>query len=56
MLNSGGELSDLTAALNWYLNPHTRVMMNFVHAELDDTLYNGESEENIIQMRFQIDF
>ncbi len=55
-VDSGDELDDITVALNWYLNPNTRVMWNYVHAELDDTLHNGEVEEDIFQMRFQVDF
>lgn len=47
----GGELDDLTVGLNWYLNPNTRVMLNYVFADLDDV-----GDTNIFQTRFQIDF
>lgn len=47
----GGELDDITLGLNWYLNPHTRVMWNYVHADLDDI---GDADG--FQMRLQIDF
>ena len=47
----GGELDDVTLGLNWYLNPNTRVMWNFIYADLRDA-----GRENIFQMRFQIDF
>lgn len=47
----GGVLEDWTLGLNWYLNPHTRVMSNYVRAEREDT---GAS--NIFQMRFQVNF
>ncbi len=59
---AGGELWDVTAGVNWYLNPNTRVMLNYVHAELDDRLTvtdNGgvpTGEGDVVQTRFQIDF
>ncbi|RMF25515.1 MAG: porin, partial [Deltaproteobacteria bacterium] len=48
---AGGELDDVTAGVNWYLNPNTRVMANYVHADLD-----AAGEADVFQMRFQIDF
>lgn len=48
---SGGELNCVTAALNWYLNPNTRVMSNYVFADLDNI-----GDAHIFQMRFQVDF
>lgn len=50
---NGGELDDITVGLNWYLNPNTRVMLNYVYADASD-LYDGEA--HIFQTRFQIDF
>jgi phosphate-selective porin OprO/OprP len=50
---NGGELDCVTAGVNWYLNPNTRVMLNYVYAD-SDKLYDGEA--NIFQTRFQIDF
>jgi phosphate-selective porin OprO/OprP len=47
----GGELSDFTVGLNWYLNPNTRFMLNYVHADLD-----GVGNADGFQMRGQIDF
>lgn len=47
----GGEMWDLTAGVNWYLNPNVRVMVNYVFADLDQV-----GEANIFQSRFQIDF
>ena len=47
----GGELSDVTLGVNWYLNSHTRVMVNYIRAELHDV---GTS--HILATRFQIDF
>jgi phosphate-selective porin OprO/OprP len=50
---NGGELDTVTAGLNWYLNPNTRVMLNYVFADADDR-YDGEA--NILQTRFQVEF
>ena len=52
----GGRLNDVTLGLNWYLNPNTRVMLNYVHAEVDlsnDNVKNGNAD--MFAMRFQID-
>jgi len=48
---AGGELRDWTAGLNWYLNPNTKVMWNYVRADLDKV-----GIANIFQMRFHVDF
>jgi phosphate-selective porin OprO/OprP len=47
----GGEQTDVTLGLNWYLNPSTRVMFNNVWADVKDS-----GNANIFQIRFQIDF
>lgn len=47
----GGELNSVTIGLNWYLNPNTRVMFNYIYANrdrMDPVQFAG--------MRFQIDF
>jgi phosphate-selective porin OprO/OprP len=48
-----GSLSDITLGLNWYLNPNVRVMLNYVHALLDN---NTEGSANGVMMRFQVFF
>lgn len=50
----GGMETDYTLGLNWYLNPNTKVMWNYVYADIDHDLYDGNL--NILQTRFQIDF
>ena len=48
---SGGELKDITVGLNWYLNPNTRIMWDYIRADLDDV-----GDANLFLMRFQVDF
>jgi len=48
---AGGELDDVSVGVNWYLNPNTRVMANYVHADLDSV-----GQADVFQTRFQIDF
>ena len=50
-----GVLNDITIGLNWYLNPCTRVMFNYVMGTMEDHL-GEETTENTFQCRMQIDF
>ncbi|MGV8075370.1 MAG: OprO/OprP family phosphate-selective porin [Syntrophobacteraceae bacterium] len=56
----GGREKDLTAGVNWYLNPNTRVMFNYVRAMLDRNVDSAKSDidgsANIFEGRFQVDF
>ncbi len=57
----GGKLSDVTAAINWYLYPNARIMLNYIHADVSDRqaaapVYSVGGTGNIVQTRFQIDF
>ena len=47
-LVTGGELRNLSAGMNWYLNANNRVSVNYIHAKLLDT---GKS--NILLFRYQ---
>ena len=47
----GGKLDNFTLGLNWFLNPNTRIMFNYVLADRQDI-----GEANIFQTRFQVDF
>ncbi|MDH3649156.1 MAG: porin [Saprospiraceae bacterium] len=48
---NAGKLSNITVGLNWYLNPVSRLMANYIFANLDEV-----GKANIFQMRMQIDF
>ncbi|NNC95553.1 MAG: hypothetical protein HKN92_08320 [Chitinophagales bacterium] len=48
---NGGKLSDLTVGVNWYLNPASRMMFNYILASLNDV-----GNTSIAQMRVQVDF
>lgn len=50
----GGELSDLTFGINWYMTPNTKWVLDFTYADLDDN--GGDGEAYIVTMRFQLDF
>ncbi len=47
----GGQLNDITAGINWYMNPAARVSFNYINADVVDL-----GRANIFQMRFQIVF
>lgn len=47
----GREVTDITAAANWYLNPNVKVQLNLILADLD-----GIGDARILGMRFQVDF
>ncbi len=47
----GGGLEDVTVGLNWYLNLNTRLMWNYVHADLGSV-----GDADMFQMRFQVNF
>ncbi|MDH3284110.1 MAG: porin, partial [Acidobacteriota bacterium] len=61
----GGELENVTFAVNWYLNPATRVMFNYVMSDLDrtedfaDTIGTVSVDDaggDFALVRFQVDF
>jgi len=54
--NAGnGVLNDSTLGLTWFLNVHTKVQFNWIHAFLDNTA-RGVSDADLYVMRVQVDF
>lgn len=54
---NGGRASNHTVGLNWYLNPYTRVMWNYVASDTTDhPRAGGVGHVDVFQMRCQIDF
>jgi len=54
-LISGGKISDVTVGLNWQWNPNMRMMVNYVHSDIEDESgLNGSM--NTYQARWQVDF
>jgi phosphate-selective porin OprO/OprP len=51
---STGEMTDATLGVNWYLNPNTRVMFNFIRSEVEDGAL--EDDANLFMIRFQVDW
>jgi phosphate-selective porin OprO/OprP len=59
----GGELTDFTAGLNWYWNPYTKVVFNYIHAWNDAETIDpatgrpiGNNNTDIYAGRVQMDF
>ncbi|MBT3294547.1 MAG: porin [Verrucomicrobia bacterium] len=50
----GGSEDNLTLGLNWYVNTHTRFMLNLIDASAERA--GEESDVTIIQLRAQLDF
>ena len=52
----GGEQQNITAGLNWYINPSIRFMFNYINADLKNRENVPNDKINIFQARFQVDF
>jgi len=50
----GGEEDNITAGINWYVNPRIRFMANYIHIDTDRNA--GNENSSAFQMRGQIDF
>lgn len=51
----GGQMTDLTAGVNWYLNPYAKLVFNYIHAFTDDPKL-GWNDTDAVGLRAQIDF
>jgi phosphate-selective porin OprO/OprP len=51
-----GELTDVTAGLNWYLNPNTRFMLNLISANLEPTSPAEDGTTEAVVVRAQFNF
>lgn len=51
----GGYLEELTYGINWYLNPYTKAMFNYVRPRLTDPIF-GKSKSDSLAMRVQFEF
>jgi phosphate-selective porin OprO/OprP len=55
---SAQKLQDLTVGMNWYWNPQTRMMLNWIHTwatnSPESPLANAEGD--IVSLRWQVDF
>ncbi len=52
----GGKEDNFTLGLNWYWNPNTRVMLNYVFADLKDREGVDDGSAHLLGTRFQVDF
>lgn len=50
----GGQLTDYTLGLHWYPTANTRIMLDYVHSDVEHDLYEGDFD--VIQTRFQLHF
>lgn len=54
--NSGnGILHDATIGVTWFLNAHTKLQFNWIHAMLDNS-FQGRSSADLYVTRIQVDF
>ena len=51
----GGTQGDITVGANWYLNPVSRIMFNYVYTDINKKDIGG-GILNIFEVRFQVDF
>ena len=53
---AGRRMDSLTSGLNWYLNPHVRIMFNYVYCLVAPLTNSEQSDAHLFLTRFQVDF
>jgi phosphate-selective porin OprO/OprP len=53
---TGGEQTDVTLGLNWYVNRNVRVMFNWIHAEANPNRNGVDDSTDVLAGRFQVFF
>lgn len=53
---TGGEMSNYTAALNWYLNNNTKLMANYIKVDTDQNAPTANDDPSIFLLRGALDF
>ncbi len=51
----GGSMADFTAGINWFWNPYTKLVFNYINAQLSSPTF-GHSSTHIFGAMAQIDF
>ena len=50
----GGKEHNITAAVNWYMNPNIRILFNYVYGNIDSS--SGDDAFHAFQGRLQVAF
>ena len=51
----GGELTDVTLGVNWYMNAYAKMQFNYIHAFQRSPAF-GSSNADVYAMRASLDF
>lgn len=52
----GGEMTDITLGLNWYLRDNARLMFNYVDVDTDENAVEADDDPKVMTVRAQWDF
>jgi len=53
---SAGELANVTLGVNWWMNDHVKVMLNYVTSRVDQGVDGADGQADFLGTRFQVDF